>query len=344
MPRWVWAVVGGGALLALGCLALAVMLSRSESWQQRFERRGKIVEREALLPVERAVGVPIYAGPTEMVVGEPVGVDSATVVVSVSEVVTATAPMARWQRHAGVWEVPVGVPQLAIVIDDMGVDRALSERALAELPPAVTLAFLPYGAATRELALQARTKGHEILVHIPMEPLVHMVSDTEVLPEMGPGGLKVGMAADEIGRRVRQNVAGLLDVAVGANNHMGSKFTRWPEGMRAVLEVMQEEGLLFLDSRTAARTAVREAAVGLEVPLLGRDVFLDHEEGAAAVRAELQKAVALAKKRGFAVAIGHPLPATLDVLRAELGGLSGSVVLVGVTGGIKNKYTILDKE
>lgn len=337
VPRWVWVAIVLGCAVAVGCLAMAWILSQQEGWVGRFERRGKVVEREALLPVERAV-VPVYVGPTEKLV-EVMGEISVSVVVTPS-VVGVTPTLPRWQVNAVTpVEVPAGVGKLAIVIDDMGVDRILSERALAVLPPEVTMAFLPYGLATRELAVKARGRGHEILVHMPMEPLVHRVSDSEVVLEMGPGGLKVGMGQDEVTRLVRQNIDGLKDLAVGANNHMGSKFTLWPEGMRTVLGVLADEGMMFLDSRTVAKTAVREAAAGLGLPVLGRDVFLDHEGSAEEVRRELYKAIELAKKRGFAVAIGHPLPVTLEVLAAELGadgaGILGSGVrLVPVTMGL----------
>ena len=102
--------------------------------------------------------------------------------------------------------------------------------------------------------------------------------------------------------------------------------------MRAVLTVLQREGMLFLDSKTSAPTAVAKAGKGLELPLLERDVFLDHVSTAEAVRAELNKAVVQARKRGHVLAIGHPLPVTLDVLRDELPRIvSSGVVLVPAT-------------
>jgi hypothetical protein len=117
---------------------------------------------------------------------------------------------------------------------------------------------------------------------------------------------------------------------------MGSRFTEWLPGMRAVLGVLQREGLLFVDSKTAAPTAVKAAAEGLALPVLTRDVFLDHEPNPVDVKAELARAVALAKKRGYALAIGHPLPVTLDVLAAELPAIvSSGVVLVPVTALVR---------
>lgn len=253
--------------------------------------------------------------------------------VEVSPVAVAPAPAApRWVSNAVFTEVPPGVARLAIVIDDMGLDGANSTQAVRDLPAPVTFSFLPYGPETGPLARASKSAGHEILVHVPMEPLPH--GQIAAL-SMGPHGLTVGMSAAEIEDNLMKNLDVLKELAVGANNHMGSRFTAWPDGMRVVLRVLQREGLLFLDSRTIAPTAVREASSGLDLPVLGRDVFLDHELEPEKVRAELVRAVEMAKKHGFAVAIGHPLPVTLQVLNEELPHLvSSGVVLVPLSAGI----------
>ncbi len=236
--------------------------------------------------------------------------------------------MPLWQRNAVSVTLPQGAPRLALVLDDMGGQMEASRRAVAAMPAGVTLAFFPWSREGIELAALAKAEGHEIMIHMPMEALPH----GETVPEPGPDTLRVGMAPEEIETLLSRNVSRLSDVAVGMNNHMGSRFTQWPEGMRAVLTVMQREGMLFVDSRTSAPTAVLGAAKGLDVPVLTRDVFLDHNPTPAAIRAELRRAVKLAQTRGQALAIGHPLPATLEVLAAELPDIvSSGVVLVPVS-------------
>jgi polysaccharide deacetylase 2 family uncharacterized protein YibQ len=249
-----------------------------------------------------------------------------------------------WKDHAVAVDVPKGAPMLAILIDDMG-DREggpqgsdlkeTSYRAVRALPGAVSLAFFPWYPEAATLAHTARKMGHEILVHMPMEPLPHV---DKLNPghnyEAGANALKTDLSLAEVARRLDENMKPYMDVAVGLNNHMGSKFTRWPDGMRVVLAEAQKRGLLFVDSRTIAHTATDGAKKGLVLPVLGRDVFLDDNPTPEAVKAQLEKAVALAKKKGHALAIGHPLPDTLDVLEAELPKLQG-VVLVPVTALIK---------
>ncbi|PZP39561.1 MAG: hypothetical protein DI585_03760 [Pseudomonas fluorescens] len=239
-----------------------------------------------------------------------------------------------WKANAVTVPVTPGAPMLAIILDDMGGQMEASRRAVDEMPAGVTLSFFPWSRPGIGLAEEARVKGHEIMVHMPMEALPH----GNLILDPGPDTLRVGMAPDQIDTLLTRNLARLSSVAVGLNNHMGSRFTGWEEGMRAVLTVAQREGMMFVDSKTAAPTATATAAGGLTLPVLTRDVFLDHVPTAQAVKAELNKAVLLARKRGSAIAIGHPLPVTLDVLRDMLPQVvSSGVVLVPVTMLVKDR-------
>lgn len=364
VPAWVWLVFTGLAVAAALCFGLSLLLGQRSLLQNGEGASGYALKRvRSAVPVERISAATVHRdvplemplmGPTEVPPPVPetvaampqVAVSSAVVppFAGASPAVSPAMPPVmsggavlpvreapaspRWVRNAVAMDIPAGAPRLAIVIDDMGFNRAFSERALAVLPAGVTLSFLPYGEASLPLAGQARAEGHEVMVHIPMQPLPH----GDVTPDMGPHGLQIGMTPADIEREMRLNLAALADLSVGANNHMGSRFTSWNEGMRAVLTVLQREGLLFLDSKTAAPTATRDAARGLVLPVISRDVFLDHASGPAEVRAELAKAAALARKKGIAVAIGHPLPDTLDVLEAELPALvSSGIVLVPIS-------------
>jgi polysaccharide deacetylase 2 family uncharacterized protein YibQ len=224
----------------------------------------------------------------------------------------AAPPQPAWMRHAVVTVVPPGRIPIAIVIDDMGVDRARSDRVVA-LPAPLTLAYLPYARTFEAQIAAARERGHEILVHMPMQPI-----GTE---DPGPGALTVALGGDEI----RKRVAAALDRAgpvVGINNHMGSRFTVERDAMRPVLEELQARGLLFLDSRTAGATTGPALARTLGVPYTVRDVFLDNDPSIAAVQARLAELEATARRQGHGVAIGHPHDGTLTALTAWLPGVA----------------------
>jgi polysaccharide deacetylase 2 family uncharacterized protein YibQ len=227
-----------------------------------------------------------------------------------------------WMRNAVVTIVPPGRIPVAIVIDDVGVDRPRSDRAAA-LPAPLTLAFLPYARNFEAQIAAAHARGHEILVHVPMQPVG--------AEDPGPDALTVALDSADIRRRL----AAALDragPAVGINNHMGSRFTADREAMRPVLEELQARGLLFLDSRTAGGTVGPSLARTLAVPYATRDVFLDNEATVTAVDARLAELEAVARRQGHGVAIGHPHDGTLAALAAWLpGAASRGFTLVPVS-------------
>jgi polysaccharide deacetylase 2 family uncharacterized protein YibQ len=213
-----------------------------------------------------------------------------------------------WRRFA-VAVPSTTLPQIAIIIDDMGIDRRLG-RAMAALPGPLTLSFLPYAPDLPAQTQAARTAGHELMVHIPMEPDHPEAS-------VPASVLSVDLSPGEAIRRLYWAL-GRFDGFVGVNNHMGSRFTADADHMRPVLEELKRRGLLFVDSRTSPRTVGPSIARGLGLPFVGRDVFLDHEDDSAAIRARLRDAEGIARRQGYAVAIGHPRERTLAALKEWL--------------------------
>lgn len=211
---------------------------------------------------------------------------------------------ALWRRNAVPVTVPPGKPVIAIVIDDMGLDRKRSAR-MAALPGPLTLSWLPYA---RDLAAQsrsARANGHELMLHMPMEP--------SVKADPGPEALLVSLDKGEVLRRFRAALDS-FDGYVGVNNHMGSRFTADRAALAPVLGELHRRGLLWLDSRTTPNSAGIALAQELRMPFAGRDVFLDNEEKVSAIRAQLSKVEQVAKHQGFGIAIGHPHDATIEAL------------------------------
>lgn len=246
----------------------------------------------------------------------------------------ATAPQAprpavepAWLRNAMPARAAEGRPMIAVVIDDMGVDHRRSIKALA-LPGPMTMAFLPYAKDLPRMTRAARAVGHELLVHMPMEP----VSARE---NPGPEAIVTGLPAPELERRVEW-MLDRFDGYVGVNNHMGSKFTQDAAGMRVVLEEINARGLLFLDSRTIANTAGPRIARELDMPFAERDVFLDNVAIANDVRARLAEVEAVARRQGRAIAIGHPHDGTLEALAQWLPEIERrGFVLVPVSAIVK---------
>lgn len=220
---------------------------------------------------------------------------------------TGGAPPA-WRRHA---VRPAGAgagdgPRLAVVIDDLGLDRANAHAAI-RLPAPLTLAFMTYAPRVESLAAEAREAGHELMVHVPMQP-----GDGGTDP--GPRVLRADLPRAELLARLRWGLSRFTGY-VGINNHMGSAFTADGGAMRTVLEELARRGLLFLDSVTTAGSVGGRIAGELGMPHAARDIFLDNRRQPAAIRRQLAKAEALARRRGQAIAIGHPHEETIAVLR-----------------------------
>jgi uncharacterized protein len=225
--------------------------------------------------------------------------------------------------YAAAFNGPFDKPAVAIVIDDMGLDRVRSQRAL-EMQGPLTLSFLTYAVNLSTWALRAREAGHEVMAHLPMEPL-----DAKENP--GPGALKVALTDDEVLTRFN----GALDPwmgYVGVNNHMGSKFTADAAKMDVVMRALKARGLLWLDSKTSGNSVGTSLARALNVPHVERDVFLDNIQNEDDVLKELASLEQVARQRGSAIAIGHPHDVTLSVLTEWITSLPGKgLVLAPLT-------------
>lgn len=223
--------------------------------------------------------------------------------------------LAPWQKNAVAYTKPAWAKgQVVIIIDDLGLDRKRSARTV-ELPGPLTLAYLPYAGRLHAQTRNARSMGHELLIHTPMEPM----SDKA---DPGPVALLEGMGKAEIAA----NLGKMLDSFegyVGINNHMGSKLTSNAEIMGQVMDVLKKRGMVFVDSKTIQSSVAGSIARDKGLPYAERDVFLDHENTSEFVQGALQRLEMLALRDGVAIAIGHPKDVTIEALAAWLPTLEG---------------------
>ncbi|MDP1974900.1 MAG: divergent polysaccharide deacetylase family protein [Alphaproteobacteria bacterium] len=195
-------------------------------------------------------------------------------------------------------------PKIAIVIDDVGVDFNRSARAIA-LPKEVTLSFLAYASKIKEQTKIARDKGHELLVHVPME--------ADSGKDAGLKTLLVKSSDKDLKEHLQWHLS-QFDGFIGINNHMGSKFTASKEPLQKLMEDIKARKLFFLDSKTTMKSLVPELAKECKVPCIERDVFLDHDPTLKAIEIQLKLVEDIALKNGIAIAIGHPKDDTLNAL------------------------------
>ncbi len=223
------------------------------------------------------------------------------------------SPQPLWRRNAVAFTLPARKPMIALVFDDLGLDRVHTAQVI-RLPGPLTLSFLPYAHDLARQTGAAHASGHELLLHMPMEPLAAGL-------DPGPGALLCRLSPEEILKRLDHGLAAFQGY-VGVNNHMGSRFTSSRTLMAPVLAELKQRGLLFLDSVTAGSSVAAEVAARQHLPHTVRNVFLDDELSAAAIRASLTRLEEFARRTGAAVAIGHPHGLTLEVVTPWLATLA----------------------
>jgi hypothetical protein len=188
-------------------------------------------------------------------------------------------------------------PLLAIVVDDLGYEPSRDAEWL-KLPARITVAVLPFGPSSRNVAESARAKGWGVILHVPMEPESPASDRTERFR------IRKGMSADEMESLLARMAEGLPQ-ATGASNHMGSAVTADPEAMAAYVSVLKKKGFFLLDSMTTSKSVALEAARQAGIPAARRDVFLDAGMNREEMRRQWERAVSIARKRGTAVLICH---------------------------------------
>jgi len=206
----------------------------------------------------------------------------------------------------------IGPPTVAIIIDDLGHDLTAGAR-VANLPATVACAILPHTPHGRTIATLAHNRGKDVLLHLPMA-----AADG---PEPGPGKIEAGMSAGELRATLNRDLETVPHVS-GINNHMGSLLTRSRPAMDKLMQQLSSRRLWFVDSLTHDASVAAERARAYGIPVLKRDVFLDHEPGETVVERQLNELENLARRRGFALAIGHPYPATLSAIEKWLAGIN----------------------
>jgi len=208
-------------------------------------------------------------------------------------------------------------PKLAIILDDMGYDRSAADAAFALQFP-ITLSVIPHLPHSAEVAEEAYRRGDQVLLHLPMEA---EAGETKAEPIE----LRVGMKADQVERDL-DSMLETVPHAAGVNNHQGSRATADAKLMGELMPALRRRGLFFVDSRTTAATVAYDAAERAGVRSASRKVFLDDTANRAAILSQIDLAARDATRDGFAIAIGHPHPATIAALVEAVPRLEASGV------------------
>jgi len=212
---------------------------------------------------------------------------------------------------------PGAVPRLriALIIDDIGysVPRA---RQFLRLNIPITYSILPRVRHSRNLAIEIGDLGHEVMLHQPMQPY-----DSSLDP--GPGALYEGDIPSRISEIIEENISE-VPLAIGVNNHMGSRFTECQREIYETLKAIKNKGLFFIDSKTSNQSKAFKTARRLHLTAERRNVFLDTVRSESAILFRLHQLSACARRYGHAIGIGHPFQETARAIEYFLKDLPGS--------------------
>jgi uncharacterized protein len=217
------------------------------------------------------------------------------------------------------------MPVVAIVIGGLGVGAAKTADAIMKLPPAVTLAFTPYGTDPGKLAERARAQRHEILLQIPMEPYDYPDNDP------GPQTLLTSLGPEQNLDRLYWHLSRLQGYA-GISNFMGARFIATDAVMQPIVREATKRGLGFFDDGSAPRSVAAALATSLGAPFAKGDVTIDAVPTPVEIDHALARLENLAKDRGVAVGTASALPVSIERIGAWTKTLdSHGIMLVPLT-------------
>lgn len=196
-------------------------------------------------------------------------------------------------------------PSIAIVIGGLGVGAAKTVESITKLPPAVTLAFTPYGSDPGKLVERARAAKHEVLLQLPMEPFDYPDNDP------GPQTLLASATAEQNIDRMMWHMSRFQGY-VGVGNFMGARFIASDAAMQAVAKEASKRGLALFDDGSSNRSVAGAAAEGQGMPFARADATIDAAPSSADIDKALAKLESLAKERGFAVGAASSLPISIE--------------------------------
>jgi polysaccharide deacetylase 2 family uncharacterized protein YibQ len=216
-------------------------------------------------------------------------------------------------------------PRIAVIVGGLGVSESATADAIAKLPGAVTLGFMPYGSDIAALATRARARGHEILLQVPMEPFDYPDNDP------GPQTLLTSLAQQQNIDRLYWLMSRLRGY-VGIANAMGARFTASEPSFAPVLRETAKRGLIYVDDGANPRSLAGRIAGASNQPYAHADVTIDSVPTASEIDRALARLEMAARERGVAVGISSGLPVAIDHIAKWAKALEGrGLLLVPIT-------------
>ncbi|MEZ6028692.1 MAG: divergent polysaccharide deacetylase family protein [Hyphomonadaceae bacterium] len=218
------------------------------------------------------------------------------------------------QVYARPFAAASGAPKIALVVGGLGMTQKHTDAAINELPPEVTLSFVPYAPNLQGWINKARAAGHEVLLELPMEAYDYPNVDT------GPLTLVTTAKAEENVRRLNV-LLGKASGYFGVTNYQGAKFATDGAAAAPVMKALKDRGLVFVHDGGAARSALPQTANQTGLDFTVADRIVDSELTADSIDRQLLALEALAIQNGSAIGVGFAYPVTIEQFRLWAEGL-----------------------
>jgi polysaccharide deacetylase 2 family uncharacterized protein YibQ len=225
-----------------------------------------------------------------------------------------------WQAYSRHYSGTRRGPRIAIVVFNLGLRRAQTATAIADLPGVVTLAFSPYGSALAKFGREARNDGHEIVLQLPLRP-----ADTDYT-DRGP--YAISPIASQAENRDRLHwVLSRMSGYVGLLGASGNSLEANSGAYADLIASLGRRGLVYV--QPGGQTGPNPAAYAkANVPWANVGVWLDREPSEAGIEAAQRRAEALIKQNGTVVVIAQPYALTIRKVKSWIAALEASGIAV----------------
>jgi hypothetical protein len=216
-------------------------------------------------------------------------------------------------------------PRIALIVSGLGVGGNITGDAIAKLPGAVTLGFVPYGGDAQALVARARKSGHEVLLEVPMEPFDYPDNDP------GPQTLLTSLTPQQNIDRLYWLMSRFQGY-VGLTNTMGARFTASEPSFGPILRETAKRGMIFVDDGSNPRSVSARIASANNLPFARADVVLDSVPTPDEIDRALGRLEILAREHTIAVGIASALPVSIDhIAKWAKAAESRGLLLVPIT-------------
>ena len=223
-------------------------------------------------------------------------------------------------------------PRIALIISNLGLSDTYTKATLELLPEDITLSFSHVAPRLKSWVREARQKGHEILLDIPMEPIG--------FPKNDPGRATLLTSSNEVENLNRlEHIMKQAGGYVGLLGTLGTKFMLHSETFLPVLRSIKQRGLIYVDSRSTSRSLGPDLASSIQLPKAFNNVFVDKEPSQEKIKNKLDELERIALERRFAVGIAQPLPITIEILSQWTKGLKTKQIALAPITAIVDKQS-----